>query len=282
MASEFSEERPARSWRTPLIVAGLAFLAGLALMAWALTEWGPAKRLIAPRPPTIAQTGSLLGAPPTLAPVPPLAPVTPGQALSIDVRVADLEARIARLDLRAAAAAGNAARAEGLLVAFAARRAIDRGVGLGYIEGELRERFGATQPRAVSAIIAAAQRPVTTEGLKAGLDALAPSLSGAPRSDNWWDSTRRAFGGLVNVRREGTQSVAPDERLTRARLRLDRGQVDGALAEVARLPGRANAAAWMAEARRHIEAHHALDLIEAAAIMAPVPGPVIADQGVSQ
>ena len=44
----------------------------------------------------------------------------------IDQRLAAAEQRLARLDLQAQAAAGNAARAEGLLIAFATRRRLFR------------------------------------------------------------------------------------------------------------------------------------------------------------
>ncbi|MEH3160231.1 MAG: hypothetical protein PGN08_15745 [Sphingomonas taxi] len=49
-----------------------------------------------------------------------------------------LEARTAAVTSDAGMAAAQAGRAEGLLVAFAARRALDRGVGLGYLEEQLR------------------------------------------------------------------------------------------------------------------------------------------------
>ena len=271
MASHYPEDtvRRPRPLRSALIIAGLAFLAGLALMAWALTQWEPAMRLVAgteptpvAAPATVKSTGAV--------PVPVASAPTAGQpiaaATAIDGRVAELEERMARIDLRAAAAAGNAARAEGLLIAFAARRAVDRGVALGYIEGELRERFGQTQPRAVAAIIGAAQNPVTLEALQSELEKLRPSLIGAGANEGWWDATRRTLGSLIVVRREGSTSPAPDQRLMRAQLRLESGQVDGALAEIARLPGRANAAGWMAQARRYIEAHRALDILEAAAL----------------
>ena len=193
---------------------------------------------------------------------------------------------MARIDLRAAAAAGNAARAEGLLIAFAARRALDRGVALGYIEGELRARFGPTQPRAVAAIIAGAQAPVTVEALHQGLTAIAPDLVGGGANESWWDSTRRTLGSLIVVRKQGTESPAADDRVQRAQLRLEGGQVESALAEIARLPARAKASDWMAKARRYIEAHRALDIIEAAAltdtpniepapVAAPVTGPTL-------
>ena len=59
-------------------------------------------------------------------------------------RVETLEGKVADIETQAKEATGDASRAEGLLVAFAARRALDQGVGLGYIEGLLRERFGGT------------------------------------------------------------------------------------------------------------------------------------------
>ncbi len=269
MASQNPEPRPVR---TALIVAAVAFLVGLALMAWALTRWEPLKRFVADGaaapvaaiPPNGALT---ITAPPAVVTTsPPVAPATIGQATAIDARIADLEGRMARIDLRAAAAAGNAARAEGLLIAFAARRAVDRGVALGYIEGELRTRFGSTQPRAVAAIIAGAQQPVTIEALHQGLNAIAPALTGGGGSESWWDATRRTLGGLIVVRKAGSESPTADARVARAQLRLESGQVENALAEVARLPARASAADWMTRARRYVEAHRALDIIEAAAL----------------
>jgi hypothetical protein len=275
MASQYDPEiKPARPLRTALIVALLAFLVGLALMAWALTQWEPMKRFVAgnePVPvavqpaanrPLIAATQSGMMA----AEAPPPVAATVGQATAIDSRIADLEGRMARIDLRAAAAAGNAERAEGLLIAFAARRALDRGVALGYIEGELRDRFGTTQPRAVAAIITGAQQPVTVEALHQGLEAIAPDLVGGGASEGWWDATRRTIGSLIVVRKQGTESPAADDRVQRAQLRLEGGQVEIALAEIARLPAREKAADWMAKARRYIEAHRALDIIEAAAL----------------
>ncbi|MFM9977043.1 MAG: hypothetical protein ACKVOP_03230 [Sphingomonadaceae bacterium] len=278
-------ERRRRPLRTAFTIAALAFLAGLALMAWALTRWGPVRPMArgddlvsAKMPPA-----TVITPPAGEAAAVPIAPSIATPTLSDDPRIADLEARMARIDLRAAAAAGNAARAEGLLIAFAARRAIDRGVALGYLEGDLRARFGTTQPRAVGTIIAASQAPATLEALQQGLIALKPKLSGATANESWWDSTRRTLAGLVVVRREGSGSPAPDQRIARAEARLASGQVDGALAEIARLPGRAAAESWMVMARRHIEAHRALDVIEAAALTeddvpaaAPAPDAILA------
>lgn len=261
---------PRRHWRTTLLLIVLAFVAGLAVMTWGLTRWQALRQvagITAPvepaRSPVRLSDGATALPPPTSA----------ADAARVDARVSDLEGRIARVDLRAAAAASNAGRAEGLLIAFAARRALDRGTGLGYLEAQLRDRFGDTQPRAVGAIIAASQAPVTLAMLRQELDAIAPKLTrGTARG--WWDATRDALASLVIVRHEGQASPAPDERLMRARMMLDGGQVDGAFAEIARLPGRAAAAQWMGNARRYVEARHALDIIEAAAILPTPPAAV--------
>ena len=277
MASQYPEGPRAHSpWRTALVVAIFAFLGGLALMAWAVTRWEPARRLIAGRTAssTAIMPPSNTRAPAMAVPVPSVTSTAPQPAPG-EARIADLEDRMARIDVRAAAAAGNAARAEGLLIAFAARRAIDRGVAMGYIEGELRRRFGTSQPRAVAAIIASAQNPVTLEGLQHGLEELRPRLAGAVTAESWWDATKRTLGGLIVVRRAGAESPAADQRVGRALLRVESGQVEGALAEVSRLPGNAAAAGWMAQSRRYIEAHHALDIIEAAALTdAPTDTPL--------
>lgn len=262
-------------WRGGLLIGLLAFVAAAVLVTWALTRWDPARRLllpVAPAPLALAGPTSPV-TPPTTATAPlPQLPITGPTTEEITAtasRVAGLESRIGQIDTRASAAAANASRAEGLLIAFAARRSIDRGASLGYLEPQLRERFAATQPGAVAAIIAAAQAPVTLDGLTAGLDRLAPELSGGLPNESWWDKARRAIGSLVVVRRSGEASSAANDRLARARLQVTGGQVDLALAEIARLPAHDRAGGWMADARRWVEAHHALDIIEATAITAP-------------
>jgi hypothetical protein len=262
-----------RPVRNALIIAGLAFLIGLAAMGWALTRWDPARRLIAPTPEAAKMAAGkgdlplLPKAQGTLPTTTPLVPPLPSAVL--DQHVADLESRIARIDQRAQSASGNATRAESLLIAFAARRAIDRGMALGYLEGQLSDRFAATQPRAVAAVIAAARMPVTVEQLRLDLDKIAPELAGGRANEGWWDGLKRSMSGLIIVRRSDRTSPAAADRVARAQRQLDGGQVDAALAEIARLPSQDRAADWITGARRYIEAHRALDLLEAAVIMVP-------------
>jgi len=266
-----------RSW---LVAAGwalAAFLLGLAAMAWLLSRWDTGARLIGIRPAAPPQQIVVRPAPPAPAPVTAIAPPVAGgdelQRFVIDPettrRVTQLERRVGEIDNQTRAAAGNANRAEGLLIALAARRAIDRGVALGYIEALLQQRFGATQRPAVATVITAARQPVTLDELQARLQEVGPSLTGAGPDQNWWTALKAELGSLITIRREGTNSTLPSERLRRATRSLEAGQVEVALAEVLRMPGRENARAWIGDARRYIAARRALDAIETAALLEP-------------
>jgi hypothetical protein len=270
--------RPRRSLASLLALPLAAFLLGLAAMGWVLVHWDAPGRWLglaasapaaAPAPaPTV-----------TVAPEPVEAPapaVTGGERLVIDPetsrRVNQVEARLAQIELQSRTAFGNADRAEALLVSFAARRALDRGVGLGYLEPLLRQRFAGTQPQAVATVLTAAREPVTLEQLRAELQDLAPRLMGGGPDQSWWQAFRTELGGLITVRREKTPSIMPPETLKRAQQALDSGRVDVALIEVLRLPGRVNARDWIVKARRFVSARQALDTLETAALVeAPAP-----------
>lgn len=186
----------------------------------------------------------------------------------IDQRLAAAEQRLAQLDLRAQAASGNAARAEGLLIAFAARRSLERGAPLGYLADQLRLRFADAQPNAVETVVAFGQSPITLDVLLARLDGLAPSLASSS-SQPALSRLREELSNLFVVRRESAPSPRPSRRFERARLFLESGRIDRAIAEVELLPGSAAAAAWIADARRYERAQQALDLIETAAVQEP-------------
>jgi hypothetical protein len=265
-----------RSLLVILLLPLLAFLIGLAAMGWLLSRWDAAAAYLGIAPRTVivqpAPVPQPLPVPTAQVPVPALS-TGPTQRLVIDPettrRVNRLEQRLADIAQQSTAAAGNADRAEGLLVAFAARRALDRGVSLGYIEGLLQQRFGDTQRPAVATIITASRQPVTLARLQAGLQEVGPELVGGGPNQDWWTALKRELSGLVVVRKGGTPSTLPSERLQRARQQLSAGQVDVALAEVLRMPGRELAPDWIAEARRYVAARNALDTIETAALLDP-------------
>lgn len=272
MSTDFNslETRPARS-RAPLVIGLIAFVLGLILAGWVFSRWDTARNwLLSANVPTSTATAGVQPVPvaPLLSDESTVA-VDPSTAAALGQRVGEIETRIDRVAERANAAGDNAARAEGLLIAFAARRAVDRGLGLGYIEGQLRDRFGAAQPQAVATIVAASRAPITLDELQLGLDDLSPNLSVGTTEQGWWPSLRSELSSLVVVRKVGQPSPVPAERLRHARRLLQGGLVEKALVEVARLPGRSKAENWMAAARRYIQTRNALDVIETAAILTP-------------
>jgi hypothetical protein len=278
MENAYPPTKP-RSWRFLLVLVLVSIIIGLALAGWALTRSEKVRGWILGGQSATPQT-AITYAPPTTTATPPEtsalgkpADVTP-EAVSVEAagRLASLEARMAKVE-STQTSSGDSGRAEGLLIAFAARRALEKGMALGYMEGELNRQFGQSQPRAVAMIIAASRQPVTRDTLAAELDALAPQLAGAPADRSWWDSVKESMGSLIIVRQAGTPSPDPVLRVSHARDMIEGGRVDQALAEVARLPNRAVAASWIADARRYVEAQRALDLLEAAAIM-PQTAPV--------
>lgn len=186
----------------------------------------------------------------------------------IDQRLAAAEQRLARLDLQAQAAAGNAARSEGLLIAFAIRRAIDKGAQLGYLADQLRLRFGDALPNAVNTILAFSRKPVTLDELTARLDGLSPQLqSGDDRGG--FDRFTDELAALFTLRRESAPSPQPEMRIERARLFLLSGRTEEAVSEVRNMPGAANAAGWLRDAERYGATQRALDLVETAAVLEP-------------
>jgi hypothetical protein len=244
----------------------LAFIGGATLIGWLVYDdklpfdFGFNRAEVsAPAPAASNPAGTLP------APSPALAAVAGG----MDQRIVALEQRLTRLDLQAAATEGNTARAEALLVALATRRAIERGAPLGYLESQLKLRFGDAQGNAVTALIANAQRPVTVDRLASDLDVLAPDLLGTPKNEGGWQRFTRELSGLFVIRRGDAVSAQPDLRLDHARLMLRSGQADTAITEVESLPGATVAADWLIAARRYAASQRALDLIETSALLEP-------------
>ncbi|MEH6790143.1 mitofilin family membrane protein [Parasphingorhabdus sp.] len=278
--------------RNVLILMVVAFIGGAILTGWILSRYNPFDSSpdtdavagangngTAKKPDPVAALANRIDAdgsvlPPRAqsseaAPAPTLAP---DLERALAVRVADLEDRLSRINVQAQAASGNAARAEGLLIAFAARRALDRGSPLGYIDSQLRLRFGDAQPKAVTTIVNASRQPVTLEELSAGLDDLGPTLITGSSGAGFWSDFQQELAELFVIRRPGTPSPAPHQRLTRAKRYVETGNVDAAIAEVEKLPGvekDEDALQWMEKARRYNEARRALDVIETAAILEP-------------
>jgi hypothetical protein len=250
------------NWTARLAWGLLLLAAGAALATWGLSRWDAGARFfgVAGRQPLqiVRQ--------PVSAPAVPQ-PVIPSLGAADASRIAALETRLANLESTARAAAGSAGRADAMLIAFAARRAIDRGVALGYLEPLLVQRFGGQHQAAVATVITTSRDPVKLDSLVAEYEALGPALRGGGPEEGWWDAFRRELGTIVSVHRADMPSPQPQARYDRALARLETGEVDLALAETMRLPGAANAGPWIVRARRYIAAHRALDEIESGALL---------------
>lgn len=257
--------RTRSNWGARLLVAVVLILAGGAAATWGLAHYLPAARFlgVAPAPaPLTPRPVALASGPQQLAPA----------SATNDAQIAQLEARLERVESTSQRAEGFAGRADALVVAFAARRAIDRGVSLGYLEPLLIDRFGAQHQAAVATIITNARQPVRLNDLTAEYEDLGPTLRRGGPQDSWWSNLRRELGTVIEVHSAQQPAINPDARYGRAQKRLASGDVDQALAETMRLPGAANAEDWVGRARRYIAVHRALDEVESAALLA-VPTP---------
>ncbi len=250
------------SWAARIAWTLLLLVAGAALATWGLSRWEAGARFLG-----VAPVAPVVVAPAKAAPQAAMA--IPVQVLPAPdaQRIAALEGRLAAIESQAQAAAGSAGRADAMLVAFAARRAIDRGVALGYLEPLIVQRFGSQHQRAVATIVTASRDPVRLDELVNQYQALEPLLRGGAPDEGWWDAFQRELGSVVSIHRASTPSPQPQARYDRALASLKGGEVDRALAETMRLPGAANAAEWVGKARRYIAAHRALDEVESAALL---------------
>jgi hypothetical protein len=260
--------RTRMGWPARLLIGLALIIAGAAAAIWGLAHYQPAARFLGVVP---AQRPMMLTPKPVVMNPPPAAPAAtaPEQAQEAQ-RVVELENRVARVENATAHAEGSAGRADALVVAFAARRAIDRGVALGYLENLLVDRFGAQHRVAVATIITASHQPVRLDDLIAEYDSLGPELRRGGAQDSWWTNLKREFGSLVEIHSIERPATSPGARYERAMQRLEGGDVDKALAETMRLPGAPRAADWIGKARRYILVHRALDEIESAALL-PTP-----------
>jgi hypothetical protein len=256
-------------WGGRLLIGLVLVLIGAGAAVWGLAHDRPAARLLGIAPAVPEQHVLQTSGPPTMA-----APPTPMESsarVAEDARITSLESRLAAVENATQRAEGSAGRADALVMAFAARRAIDRGVALGYLENLLAERFGSQHQAAVATIITASRQPVRLNDLISEYELLGPDLRRGGPQDSWWTNFRRELGSLVEVHRADRPAINAEARYNRALQRLSTGDVDQALAETMRLPGAARASEWTDRARRYVAAHRALDEIESAALLPGAP-----------
>ena len=257
--------RSGMSWTARLLIGLVLLLVGAATAVWGLAHYQPAARflgVVQPSQPQAAVSAKPAVVNPDAAAIPPAS-----QPQADNARISQLEARVGRVENATERAEGFAGRADALVVAFAARRAIDRGVALGYLEPLLVDRFGAQHQAAVATIVTASRAPIRLNDLTGEYEALGSELKRGGPDESWWSGFRREFGSIVEVHRANRPAMNADARYNRALQRLSTGDVDQALAETMRLPGASRAGDWITKARRYIAAHRALDEVESAALL---------------
>jgi hypothetical protein len=258
------------SWTARLLIGLVLLLVGAAAATWALARYQPAAKflgVVQPAQPTDPQAA--------LTPKPfvmnPQLPQGPAQAAANDpedaAKISTLEQRLQRVEQATQRTESFAGRADALVVAFAARRAIDRGVALGYLEPLLVDRFGAQHQAAVATVITASRQPVRLNDLTSEYEAIGEDLRRGGPEESWWAGLKRELGSVVEVHHANRPAMNADARYNRALARLNTGDVDQALAETMRLPGASRAGDWTNKARRYVAAHRALDEIESAALL---------------
>jgi hypothetical protein len=277
MSDELLAPTPARNGRlrNSSLIGGVAFVGGIAVTVAAFQLAPRSGPVEGPRPAVPAPQVQP-NATPALQPASDIATLDAREQL-LAGRLDQLQLRIQGLEGSARGAAAYATRAEQLMIAAAARRAIERGLPLGSLETQLRQRFGERHPEAVAAIVRGAAQPVTLEDLRLALNTIAPRLTSGS-NDSLWMRVRRMLGDLIVLRQADSPSPRAADRLRRARRVLDEGQVEAALAEVAHMPGVDQAESWITAARRYASARAGLNEIERSAVDAlpalPAPAPV--------
>jgi hypothetical protein len=259
IATSVATPRGGMRFKHIALLSVVTFAAGIGASWWLADSYGWLESGVAVEtsaPPTV-------GAAPADAPI--VAPLSPAAVDS-------------------AMAAGNAARAEGLLVAIAARRAIENGAPLGYLTDQLRLRFGASQPQAVITVLQASQTPVTLQALQSELTAIDNLLVTGSREETLWATIRREFSELFVLRKADSPSPAPTQRMLRTHALVESGNIGGAIAEISAMPGASEPAvqAWLSRARRYVETSKALDTLERSALAAPVAVAPIAAPSVTE
>ncbi len=259
------------NWTARLAWGLLLLIAGAGLAVWGLSRWDGGARFfgVTPQPRAVQ-----LAAPPVAAPVPEAV----GQN---SARIQALEARLASVESETRENAGSFDRADALLIAFAARRAIDRGVPLGYLEGLLMNRFGARHQYAVARVITAGRSPERLDKLTEDYRALEDTLRGGAPDEKWYESLRRQVGTLASIRYADKPNPRPRARYDRALAALEAGEVSAAISETQRLPAAPGSSvqAWTERAKRYVATQRALDELESAALVGDERPPATAGSG---
>lgn len=282
MSTQYEKINPAPSggmkFRTIVILLLIAFVGGTIAAGWAITKYDMFQSS-SENDAIIVDSDAVSNEAPLASDLPTNQPSEPRQNVEnkndtvndqlINERVDSLDDRLSRINVQAQQASGNADRTESMLIAFSARRAIDSGSALGYVENELRLKFGNSNPDDVRAIIDASSNPVRLATLENQLDIESEILLSPSSDASTWDVVKKEFGELFVIRKAGSQPPQPERRLARIKTSLANRDVKTAILEMEQMPGADNARDWIALAKRYLRVQQALDAVEKTAISIP-------------
>lgn len=248
-----------KSWLRRLALPLLFFAGGIGAAGWFVTSTEIGRNAVAIPPPA-----PILVDPARLAPPPANAP-----SADLGIRIGALEARLAQAEAATGpgAATGTSSRVTGLVLAFAARRAWERGQPLGEIESELRGHFANNELRFVDTISRNAKLGITNQKLKASFAELVPEIAGA--NATLWERFSNGMSSIISIRSGANGREGPEGLLNKAKVAVEAGDFETAINKLEQHPRRASAQKWLDDARQYVEMEKALDALEASAFAAP-------------
>jgi hypothetical protein len=167
----------------------------------------------------------------------------------------------------------DSAHTEAMLLAIAARRAVENGKSIEILLPRLRMAFGQTSPQALATLAEAGAQPLSNAALLAEFEPLAPQL--ARPAGTGWERIRYEFSTLFVLRPDDRAKSPSSARLERIKQNLIAGETATALRLVRALPGAPNGADWIAKAEKAVAVMGALDTLDRTAISAiTVPSPL--------
>ena len=282
MSSNYEPIRPSPSggvkFRTIILLLLIAFIGGIISAGWAITRYdifqtgNSAPSIVMDR--NIIKESGTADSETKPSQSAELARTAANQKTAIDNQsirepINNLGESLPPNDTRSQQASATVDRAESMLIAISARRAVDSGSALGYLEHELRLKFGNSNPDDVRAITDASNNPVRLATLQNQLDSASDILLSPSNDATIWDVIKKEMGELFVIRKAGSQPPQADRRLARIKTALANRDIETAILEMEKMPGAGSARDWIALAKRYMRVQQALDAIEKTALSIP-------------
>ncbi len=261
-------------WRGVSAVSLLVLLGGLILAGWLVTRFD----LLSPATPPAesAKEAQDEDSQPGFSAILPVGNASEdSEDNDVAAKVEALEKRVAQIDSQDGTAVAFSPPQGGVATALRARRALDSGASLSFIQTQLTQRFGDRYPQAVDALQQLASEPVTLDELRDDLARRGDAIIGRGGEAGLWSRIQLELGELFMLRERGESPTSPAHILQRAGEDISKGDLKGAIEKIASLPKNDASGAWLESARRYQNAKDALDRIERGALSQPLAAPVL-------